>query len=240
MTTTETGTGAGAGPEEEEVKPPTPQAGTGRWGSLGQPVETSSNFGASAKRLIRRLEGGTFGLAIVSVLALLGVGLSVLGPRMLGDATDILITGMLEGGAEAIDFDALHRILYAVLALYVASAVLSFLQSFMLAGIVQRTMYKLRSDVEDKLNRLPLSYVDEHARGDLLSRVTNDIDNIAMSLQQTMSQMLTSILTLVGTLVMMIVITEVMICVALCCKVVAMLSMSLVTRLSTSPCERPS
>ena len=214
MTTTDADTGAGTGPDEE-IKPPTPQAGTGRWGSLGQPVESSSNFGASAKRLIRRLEGGTFGLAIVFVLALLGVGLSVLGPRMLGDATDILISGLLDGGPENIDFPALHRVLYAVVALYVASAVLSFMQSFMLAGIVQRTMYKLRSDVEDKLNRLPLSYVDEHARGDLLSRVTNDIDNIAMSLQQTMSQMLTSVLTLVGTLVMMIVISPILALVAL-------------------------
>ena len=73
---------------------------------------------------------------------------------------------------------------------------LSYLQSYILAGVVQRTMYRLRSDVEDKLNRLPLSYVDAQPRGDLLSRVTNDIDNIAQSLQQTLSQMLTSVLTL--------------------------------------------
>ena len=201
--------------EDEDVKPPTPEAGTGRWGSLGQPVERSSNFGQSARRLISRLEGGKFGLIIVFVMALFSVAFSVFGPRMLGEATDVLIRGLLSGGPSAIDFPELHRVLYVVLALYVFSAVLQFSNSYVLAGIVQRTMYKLRSDVEDKLNRLPLSYIDEHARGDLLSRVTNDTDNIAMSLQQTMSQMLTSILTLVGTLVMMLVVSPILALVAL-------------------------
>ena len=201
--------------EEEDVKPPTPEAGTGRWGSLGQPVERSSNFGQSARRLVRRLEGGKLGLVFVFVLAVFGVTFSVFGPRMLGEATDILIRGMLSGGPSAIDFPELHNMLFLVLGLYVGSAVLQFANSYVLAGIVQRTMHKLRSDVEDKLNRLPLSYIDEHARGDLLSRVTNDTDNIAMSLQQTMSQMLTSILTLVGTLVMMVVVSPLLAVVAL-------------------------
>ena len=86
----------------------------------------------------------------------------------------------------------------ASLVLYVAGASLAYLQDWMLAGVVQRTMFRLRSDVEDKLNRLPLRYVDRQPRGDLLSRVTNDIDNLAQSLQQTLSQLLTSTLTLVG------------------------------------------
>ncbi len=202
---------------EAETKAPTPQAGQPRWGGIGMPVEASSDFGASARRLIGRLEGGRLGLGVVAIFALVGVILSVLGPRLLGDATDILITGLLRrrNGGAGIDFDALHRVLLVVLGLYVASAVLGFLQSYLLAGIVQRTMYRLRADVEDKLNRLPLRYVDQHARGDLLSRVTNDIDNIAMSLQQTMSQLLTSILTLVGTLVMMVIISPVLAIVAL-------------------------
>jgi ATP-binding cassette subfamily B protein len=203
--------------EEETVKPPVPQAGQGRWGSLGQPVEKSGNFGASARRLLRRTEGGPIAVTAVVVMALLGVLFSVIGPKMLGQATDILIRGLLRGGRKGIDFGELHRVLLFVFALYVASAVLSFAQSFLLAGMVQRTMYKLRSDVENKLNRLPLSYVDQNSRGDLLSRVTNDIDNIAMSVQQTMSQLLTSVLTLVGTLVMMLVVSPVLALVALVC-----------------------
>ncbi len=203
--------------DDAEIKPPTPQAGQGRWGSLGQPVEASENFAESAKRLLGRLEGGRFGLLAVLVLAFGGVTFSVLGPRLLGRATDLLIRGLFRAraGGPGIDFPAVHRVLLLAGGLYVVSGVFSFVQSYLLAGIVQRTMYKLRSDVEDKLNRLPLSYVDTHARGDLLSRVTNDIDNIAQSLQQTMSQMLTSILTLVGTVVMMFVISPVLALVAL-------------------------
>jgi ATP-binding cassette, subfamily B, multidrug efflux pump len=194
--------------DEEVVKPP-PQVGGGPRGTLGQPVEASENFKASALRLIGRLEGGRLGLVVVLLLALGGVTLSVIGPKLLGEATDLIIRGLLRSraGGAGIDFDAVHRVLLTVGGLYVLSGLLSFAQSFLLAGIVQRTMYKLRSDVEDKLNRLPLRYVDQHARGDLLSRVTNDIDNIAMSLQQTLSQFVTSILTLVGTLVMMLVIS---------------------------------
>ena len=194
--------------EETEVKPPTPQAGTGRWGSLGQPVEASANFGASARRLLRRLDSGRLGLVVVVVLSVVGVTLSVVGPKLLGDATDVLIRGLSSDAG--MDFGELHRILGIVGGLYLTSAVLSWGQSWLLAGMVQRTMFRLRSDVEDKLNRLPLRYVDTHARGDLLSRVTNDIDNIAMSLQQTLSQFLTSVLTLVGTLAIMIVISPVL------------------------------
>ncbi len=221
-------------PAAEVVKAPTPQVGAPRWGSLGQPVEASANFGASARRLLKRLEGGRLGLGVVLAFAFGGVTLSVLGPRLLGHATDILIRGLLgrRAGGPGIDFPALHRVLLTVVALFLASAALSFLQSYLLAGIVQRTMYKLRSDVEDKLNRLPLSYVDQHARGDLLSRVTNDIDNIAMSLQQTMSQLLTSLLTLTGTLVMMLIISPVLAIVALVSVPVSLGTMRFITRRS--------
>jgi ATP-binding cassette subfamily B protein len=229
---TPTADGRSAASEDEgPVKPPTPQAGQGRWGSLGQPVERSENFGASARRLLRRLEGGRFGIAVVVVLAVVGVAFSVYGPKLLGRATDLLIRGLfsLRAGGPGIDFPAVHRVLLLAAGLYVVSGVFSWAQSWLLAGIVQRTMYKLRSDVEDKLNSLPLSYVDTHARGDLLSRVTNDIDNIAMSLQQTMSQMLTSLLTLAGTVVMMIVISPVLSLVALVSVPVSLGLMKVIT-----------
>jgi ATP-binding cassette, subfamily B, multidrug efflux pump len=217
--------------EEEVVKAPTPQAGTGRWGSLGQPVEASANFGASARRLLRRLDSGRFGLAAVVFLSVVGVTLSVLGPRLLGKATDVLIKGLfsLRDGGPGIDFGELHRILGLAAGLYLTSAVLSWGQSWILAGMVQRTMYQLRAEVEDKLNRLPLSYVDTNARGDLLSRVTNDIDNIAMSLQQTLSQFLTSVLMLVGTLLIMIVISPVLAIVTLITVPLSIGTLKLVT-----------
>ena len=113
-------------------------------------------------------------------------------------------SGISGGG---IDFTALHETLLAALGLYVGSAFLAWLQAYTLAGVVQRTMFGMRAEVEAKLNALPLGYVDRQPRGDLLSRVTNDIDNIAQSLQQTLSQLLTSLLTIVGVVVMMITIS---------------------------------
>src|SRR4029450_1865577 len=103
---------------------------------------------------------------------------------------------------KGIDFSKLHKTLLVVLAIYLASGALALTQGRLLAGVVQRAMFRLRSDVEDKLNRMPLRYVDRQPRGDMLSRVTNDIDNVAQSLQQTLSQLLTSTLTLVGVLIM--------------------------------------
>ncbi|MEA3019018.1 MAG: ATP-binding cassette, subfamily multidrug efflux pump [Actinomycetota bacterium] len=183
-----------------------------RWGTLGQPTERSSDFGTTTIRLMKRLLRERAGVITVVVLAFVSVTLTVLGPKMLGHATDILIRGLL---AHHVDFASLHRTLATALGLFIGGAALSYLLSYMLAGIMQRTMYRLRADVEDKLNRLPLRYVDRHERGDLLSRVTNDIDNVAQTLQQTLSQMLTSVLMLVGTLAMMLWISWVLALVAL-------------------------
>jgi ATP-binding cassette subfamily B protein len=178
-----------------------------RMGAIGMPVEKTANFRASMRRLLSMLRQERIGFVAVVVLAVVSVTCSVLGPRTLGRATDVIFTGLLHGGPKAIDFHALHRVLLGVLFLYLASAVLGYFQAYVLAGIVQRTMYRLREDIEAKLNRLPLRYVDQQPRGDLLSRVTNDIDNLAQSLQQTLSMILTSTLTLVGTLVMMLVVS---------------------------------
>jgi ATP-binding cassette subfamily B protein len=145
------------------------------------------------------------GLAIVAVV------LSVSGPRVLGRGTNIVFDGLRgKNGTRGVDFGHLHRVLLLAAALYIGSSLLGWLQSYLLAGSVQRTMSRLRSDVEDKLNRLPLDYVDAQPRGDLLSRVTNDIDNVAQSLQQTLSMMLTSTLTLLGVLIMMFTISWVL------------------------------
>jgi len=191
----------------ETPKPPASETRTafGPRGAVGMPLERSKDFKSSSRRLASRLRPERFGLITVVGLALASVTMSVLGPRILGKATDILFDGIR--GSGGIDYPRLHRVLLFAAGLYVVSSVLSYVQAYLLAGAVQRTMSRLRADVEDKLNRLPLRYVDGQPRGDLLSRVTNDIDNIAQSLQQTLSQMLTSSLTIVGTLVLMFVIS---------------------------------
>jgi ATP-binding cassette subfamily B multidrug efflux pump len=210
--------------------------GGGPFGGAGMPVEKSQNFGPSALRLLGRMKPDRAFVVFVILLGVVSTGLSVLGPKLLGNATNAIVAGSFGKnfsstetkaevlahlratgqGSEAdflknvdfhpgqgIDFSSLGSLLLLVLALYVFSAILSWAQAYVLAGVTQRTMYRLRRDVEAKINRLPLRYVDRHARGELLSRVTNDIDNISQSVQQTGSQLITSVLTVLGTVVIM-------------------------------------
>ncbi|MEY4079721.1 MAG: hypothetical protein RL430_151 [Actinomycetota bacterium] len=177
---------------------------TGRWNTVGIPTEKSENFGETSRRLARLLaREGVLVIAIL-VMAVVSVALVVSGPRILGHATNLLTKPLIKyRDPSRINFSALHNTLWVAVGVYALSYVLAYGQAFLLAGVVQRTMFSLRSEVEEKLHRLPLSYIDRHARGDLLSRVTNDIDNISQSLQQSLSQLITSLLTMVGVLVMM-------------------------------------
>jgi ATP-binding cassette subfamily B protein len=185
----------------------------GPGGGLGMPTERSEDFGTTLRRLGEILGKERWKMFVVFVLTVTSVVLIVLGPRLLGQATDIIVQGLRS--PDGIDFGELHRKLVFVAALYGTSWALAYSQAYILAGVVQRSMYELRASVEDKLNSLPLSYVDRQPRGDLLSRVTNDIDNLAQSLQQTISQILTSLLTLIGVIVMMFTISPFMAMIAL-------------------------
>ena len=187
-------------------------------------------------------------VVLLVALGVISVALSVIGPTLLGHATDLIFAGVvgkqlpagiskdqaiaearargngrfadLLSGTDAvpgsgIDFAALGRVLLLVLLLYVTASIFMWAQGYLVAGVVQRTVYRLRADVEAKLNRLPLSYFDKQPRGEILSRVTNDIDNLGQSLQQTMSQLLTSLLTVIGVLTVMVVISPLLAVVAL-------------------------
>ena len=156
-------------------------------------------------RLWRRLRVEGFKVGGVFLLTVCSVVLLVLGPRVLGEATNTIVAGVQS--PKGIDFDKLTARCCWRSGCTSTSAVLGYSQAYVLAGIVQRTMSRLRTEVEEKLNRLPLRDVDRMPRGDLLSRVTNDIDNLAQSLQQTLSQMLTSALTIIGVIIMMITIS---------------------------------
>ncbi|MEY2566939.1 MAG: ATP-binding cassette, subfamily multidrug efflux pump [Actinomycetota bacterium] len=190
-----------------------PAGAHSRWGTIGVPLEKSRNFGASVKRLGRMLSHQWPLLIVVLIAAVSSAVLNVLGPRVLGRATDVIFRGVV--GDAGIDFGRLHHILFQAVGLYLSSWVLSVVASFLIAGLVQNLMFRLRGMAEDKINALPLSYIDHHARGDLLSRVTNDIDNVAQSLQQTLSNTLTSMLILIGTAVMMLTISPLLAAVAL-------------------------
>lgn len=199
------------------------QGGFGPAGALGMPVEKSAAFGDALRRLWKLLSTERLRLVVVLVMTLVSVGLVVVGPKLLGEATDVIFRGVVDEGG--IDFDELHRKLLLVAGLYLASWALSYAQAYILAGVLQRSMYSLRRQVEEKLHRLPLRYVDAQPRGDLLSRVTNDIDNLSQSLQQTISQILVSVLTLIGVVVMMLTISPWLTVVALVTVPVSIVAM---------------
>ncbi|MEN9801423.1 MAG: hypothetical protein RLZ37_548 [Actinomycetota bacterium] len=187
---------------------------SGRFNTVGVPTEKSKNFSGTLKRLMRRMARDQILVGVIFAMAVTSVVLTVIGPRILGRATDIVFDGV-RGRTDGVDFGALHRTLWEAAGLYLAAYLLAYGQAFVLSGVVQRTMFRLRRDIEAKLHRLPLGYIDRHARGDLLSRVTNDIDNISQSLQQSLSQLVTSLLTILGVTVMMFVVSPILAIIAL-------------------------
>ncbi len=184
----------------------------GPGGGAGMPTEKSRDAGAALRRL-REIIGPEQRWIVLSLfLTVISVACVVVGPRLLGEATDIIVSGALAGD---IDTGRLADQLILVGAIYVASWVFGYAQGYIVAGSIQRSMYRLREAVENKLHSLPISYIDRQERGDLLSRVTNDIDNLAQSLQQTTSQIVTSLLTLIGVTVMMFTISPLLAVIAL-------------------------
>jgi ATP-binding cassette, subfamily B, multidrug efflux pump len=220
-------------------------AGTGMGRSAGGPGHPGTAMGVgkpkdlrgTLRQLLGRLRQEWWLVAVAVFLASLSVAFLVIGPKLLGNATNVLFNGvvgeMLPAGVSkqqaiadmrahgqgqlavmvsamnvkpgvGVDFGLLGRDLGLAASVFVAGAMLSWAQGYLMAGVVQRAMYRMRADVEAKLTRLPLKYFDSHARGDILSRVTNDIDNLSTALQQGLSQLLGSVLTIVGVLGMMI------------------------------------
>ncbi|MGJ0385354.1 ABC transporter ATP-binding protein/permease [Paenarthrobacter nicotinovorans] len=225
--------------------------GPGRGGpfaGMNIPAEKASNFKASARRLLGTLHPERLWLALVLVFAVASVALSVIGPRLLGEGTNLIFAGIVSkqlpagvskeqviAGLRAsgenskadmlgamtltpgvgIDFGALSSVLLWALALYVLASAFGWMQAYVLNGIVQRTVYRLRQRIEAKIHRLPLRYFDSIQRGELLSRVTNDVDNISQSLQQSISQVVSSLLTVLGVLVMMFLLSPLLALIAL-------------------------
>jgi ATP-binding cassette subfamily B protein len=159
---------------------------------------------------------------------------SIYGPKILAKATDKLSEGIVAKVSQTggIDFDAIGSILLFLAFVYVLSALFNYIQGFITSGISQRVAYDLRKSISEKMDRLPLSYFDKHSSGDTLSRVTNDIDTIAQSLNQSMSQIITSTVTIIGVLVMMISISPIMTVMALCTLPLSMIGILLITKRS--------
>ncbi|WP_018177462.1 ABC transporter ATP-binding protein [Jongsikchunia kroppenstedtii] len=185
---------------------------------MAPPVTKPNDFGASVRRLFGLLLPHRVSLIAVVALSIGSVVCSVLGPRIIGFAVDEVYRGALshyKHHGSGINFDKVGNILLWAAIVYVASSLLMWLQAWILAGLVQRVMGTLRERVEAKINRLPLTYIDSQPRGELLSRVTNDIDNLGQSLSQTLSQFVVNGLTVVGVLVMMLVTSPLLTVIAL-------------------------
>ena len=200
------------------------------------PVERPKDFGNTVRRLGRRLRPESTRIALVISMASGSVAFTVFGPKILGNATDVLFNGVIgkrlpagmsklqviamlraKGQGQLADmvrgmsitpgagvnFDHLGTLLGLAALVYIFGAMLNWAQGYVMAGVAQRTVYRMREDVESKLARLPLRYFDRHSHGDILSRVTNDIDNVTTTLQQGLSQLLSSALTILGVIAMM-------------------------------------
>lgn len=194
---------------------PRPGHGPGPGGpGMGMPVEKAKDFKGTLRRLIRYLRPHKYQLVAVFVMAILSTLFSIFSPKVMGKATTKLFEGIVakvQGvpGAE-IDFQYIWHIIMVLIGLYVLSALFSYFQQYLMAGVAQKTVYDLRKDVNAKLNKLPLKYFDARTHGEILSRVTNDVDNIAGTLQQSLTQLITSILTIIGVIVMMLSISPLM------------------------------
>ena len=201
-----------------------PQHGMGRGpghGPMQDSGEKAINFLPSLRRLLGNLGPELPKIWLVIAMVILSTLGSSAGPMVLGWATDIIFTGhVLEG--TGVDFAGVARVLVIALGLYLGSALLSWGSGLLINGIVQRSVYRMREQVSSKIGRLPLKYFDGQPRGELLSRVTNDVDNVAQSLQQTLSQVLSNIFLLLGVLFMMFWVSPLLAVVALITIPVAM------------------
>ncbi|RDU36705.1 ABC transporter ATP-binding protein [Neobacillus piezotolerans] len=181
---------------------------------MGMPVQKAKDFKGTLKRLAGYLKPYKFQLLAVLATAIISTIFAIVSPKIMGKATTRLFEGLMMKmrgvpGAE-IDFDYIGHIILILIGLYVLSAAFSYLMQYMMAGVAQKTVYNLRKEVEEKLNRLPLKYFDSRTHGEILSRAVNDVDNISNTLQQSMTQLITSVVTIIGVIIMMLSISPLM------------------------------
>ena len=183
----------------------------------GRIPEKPNNFKGTIGQLFRYLGRYRLGLALVLVLALASTAFGIVGPKILSTATTELATGLGRklSGLGGIDFGKIGRILLTVLALYLVSAACSFFQSWILAGITQKLAYRLRGEISSKIHRMPMRYFERNTVGDVLSRITNDVDTMSSGMAQSATQLVTNVTLLIGVLVMMLRISWLMTLIAL-------------------------
>ena len=195
--------------EQRTRRPHGPMGGPGR-GMM--PGEKPKDFKNSIEKLVRYLGRYRYAIVAVMIFAAVSTVFSVAGPKVMARATNALVEGLGKkiAGTGSIDFTYIAKVLLFTLGLYICSAVFSFIQGMIMTGITQKTCYRMRKEISEKINRMPMKYFESRTYGEVLSRITNDVDTLGQSLNQSVTQIITSVATLVGTLVMMISISGIM------------------------------
>ncbi len=194
---------------------------------------SKKSFMATLKRLSSYLADEKLKILIVFVFAILSTIFAIVGPKIMGNATTEIFKGMMrkvQNPQDGIDFYKVGMIVFTLIILYTLSSLFSYIQSYIMSGVSQRVTYNLRKDISEKFNRLPISYYDTNSKGDIISRVTNDVDTLSTTLNQSLMQLVTSLITVVGVFVMMVSINLVMSLVSLVVLPITVLVLGLVIK----------
>ncbi|HIV62305.1 MAG TPA: ABC transporter ATP-binding protein/permease [Candidatus Butyricicoccus avistercoris] len=181
------------------------------------PGEKAKNFKGTIKSLFHYIGAYHLALVLVALFAISSTVFNIFGPKILGNATTELSSGLMAqiAGTGTIDFGAIGKILLTALGLYVISALLMFCQSFIMTGITQKICYRMRKEITEKIDRMPMKYFETRTYGEVLSRITNDVDSLGTGLNQSITQLITSVSTIIGVLVMMLTISPIMTLIAI-------------------------
>lgn len=212
----------------------TPQRRRGPMGRGMQPGEKPKNFKASIKKLIQYIAKYKIGIIVVMLFAACSTVFTVVGPKILGKATTTLTEGLMAKiqRTGSIDFGKIGSILLFVLGLYLLSAIFSFVQGWIMTGITQKVCYQLRKEISEKINRMPMKYFESRTYGEVLSRITNDVDTLGQGLNQSITTIITATATMIGVLIMMLSISPLMTLIAIVILPISMALISLVTKKS--------
>lgn len=210
---------------------------TKRHGHMGggrhmMPGEKAKDFKGTMKKLMAYMGSYKIAILFVMLFAVGGTAFNIIGPKILGNATTEIFNGLVSrvSGGDGIDFGKVGRILLSALSLYVVSAALSFIQGYIMTGISQKMTYRLRKEISEKINRMPMKYFDTMTHGEILSRITNDVDTLGQSLNQSATQVITSVTTIIGVLVMMLSISPLMTVIALLILPLSMCLISVIVK----------
>ncbi len=210
---------------------------TKRHGHMGggrhmMPGEKAKDFKGTMKKLMAYMGSYKIAILFVMLFAVGGTAFNIIGPKILGNATTEIFNGLVSrvSGGDGIDFGKVGRILLSALSLYVVSAALSFIQGYIMTGISQKMTYRLRKEISEKIGRMPVKYFDTMTHGEILSRITNDVDTLGQSLNQSATQVITSVTTIIGVLVMMLSISPLMTVIALLILPLSMCLISVIVK----------